>query len=100
MKERKNDITDMQKLAETGWKQMHETLIQRGLSSDVSVLSASSKKRNLFLFIAACIFSVLIYSLKLFYICLVFVWHDTIGPLQSATTGDADLPFARTARSG
>jgi hypothetical protein len=62
MKERKNDITDMQKLAETGWKQMHETLVQRGLSSDVSVLSPSSKKRNLFLFIAACIFSVLIFS--------------------------------------
>ena len=62
MKERKNDITDMQKLAETGWKQMHETLRQQGLSSDVTVLSTSSKKRNLFLFIAACIFSVLIFS--------------------------------------
>ena len=62
MKERKNDITDMQKLAETGWKQMHETLIQRGFSSDVSVLSASAKKGNLFLFIAACIFFVLIFS--------------------------------------
>jgi hypothetical protein len=62
MKERKNDITEMQKLAETGWKQMHETLRQQGLSSDVTVLSSSSKKRNLFFFIAACIFSVLIFS--------------------------------------
>ena len=62
MKERNKDITDMQKLAETGWKQMHETLLERGLSSDVTVLSTSSKKRNLFLFIAACIFSVLIFS--------------------------------------
>jgi hypothetical protein len=62
MKERNKDITDMQKLAETGWKQMHETLLERGLSSDVTVLSTSSRKRNLFLFIAACIFSALIFS--------------------------------------
>lgn len=62
MKEKNNDMTDMQKLAETGWKQMHETLMQQGLSSDATVLSISSKKSNLFLFIAACIFSVLIFS--------------------------------------
>jgi hypothetical protein len=62
MKERKSDITDMHKLAETGWKQMHETLLEHELSSNVSALSASSKKRNLFLFITVCIFSVLIFS--------------------------------------
>jgi hypothetical protein len=62
MKERKNDTADMHKLAETGWKQMRETLQQHGLSNDITLLSVSSKKRNLFLFIAACIFSVLIFS--------------------------------------
>ena len=30
----KNHITEMQKLAEAGWKQMHETLLEHGLSSD------------------------------------------------------------------
>ena len=36
MEENKNHIDDMQKLAEEGWKQMHETLRQHGLTSGIS----------------------------------------------------------------
>lgn len=62
MKANKNHNTEIQKLAETGWKQMHETLIQHGLSSDKTTLAVSSKKRNIFLLIAACIFLFLIFT--------------------------------------
>lgn len=62
MKEDNKQQTEMQKLAETGWKQMHEMLRQEGLSSEVTVLPTSFKRRNLLLFIAACTFFVLIFS--------------------------------------
>ncbi|MEO9100224.1 MAG: hypothetical protein ABI267_07880, partial [Ginsengibacter sp.] len=62
MEENKNHIDEMQKLADEGWKQMHETLRQHGLSSDAQALSTSSKKRNVFLLIAACIFFFLVFT--------------------------------------
>lgn len=52
----------MQKLAETGWQQMHETLLERGLSSDATGQAFPSNKRKLFLLIAACVFFILIFS--------------------------------------
>jgi hypothetical protein len=55
-------ITDMQQLAETGWKQMHEMLRQQGLSSDITVVPLSAKKRNLFAIYATCILLVLIFT--------------------------------------
>ena len=58
----KNHITEMQKLAEAGWKQMHETLLEHGLSSDETTFVVSSGKRNFSLFIAACIFFFLIFT--------------------------------------
>ncbi|MEO8822004.1 MAG: outer membrane beta-barrel protein [Ginsengibacter sp.] len=62
MEENKNHIDDMQKLAEEGWKQMHETLRQHGLSSDTPNLADSSRRRNIFLLIAACLFFFLIFT--------------------------------------
>jgi hypothetical protein len=61
MKENNDHITDMQQLAETGWKQMHETLVAQGLSTQAPVRRALFKKRNILL-LAACLFIVLIFS--------------------------------------
>lgn len=62
MNENDNHINDMQQLAETGWKQMHETLRDRGLSADASILAPASKKRNIFPVAAACVLFVLMFS--------------------------------------
>lgn len=62
MKDRKNDMADMQNLAETGWKQMHQTLREKGLSDDVAELKSSSKKRNIILFVVAGIIFMFIIS--------------------------------------
>ncbi len=62
MKENNNDINDMQKLAETGWQQMHEMLREKGLSADDASFSIRSKKRYLWTAIAAFIFFFLIFS--------------------------------------
>jgi len=62
MKEDNKQHTEMQKLAETGWRQMHEMLREQGLSNEVTVLPTSFKRRNFFLFIAACTFFILIFS--------------------------------------
>lgn len=50
---------EMQQLAEAGWKQMHETLREHGLSSD-AVVEISHKKNSLLLFIAACLILLMI----------------------------------------
>lgn len=60
MEENKNHIDDMQKLAEEGWKQMHETLRQHGLTSDGHSKTASSKKRYIIILAAACVLFLLI----------------------------------------
>lgn len=60
MEENKNHIDDMQQLAEEGWKQMHETLRQHGLTSDPA--KPASKKRTIFLLLAACVLFFLIFS--------------------------------------
>jgi len=60
MEENKNHIDDMQRLAEEGWKQMHETLRQHGLTSDA--VAPASKKRTIFLLLAACVLFFLIFS--------------------------------------
>ncbi len=62
MAENKNNINEMQKLAEEGWNQMHETLLQHGLSSDAITMGTSSKKRKPFLLIAACVFFFFIFT--------------------------------------
>jgi hypothetical protein len=62
MKETDNDISDMQKLAETGWKQMHQMLHDKGLSAEPAALSIGSKKRNLWMAIAALVCFMLIVS--------------------------------------
>lgn len=62
MEENKNHIEDMQKLADEGWKQMHETLRQQGLSASADAFTDLSKKRNIFLLAAAFTFFVLIFS--------------------------------------
>ncbi|MGN6195097.1 MAG: outer membrane beta-barrel protein [Ginsengibacter sp.] len=62
MKENEKQKVDMQKLAETGWLQMHETLREQGLSSDETVLSTSGRKRNFILLMAACLLLMLVIS--------------------------------------
>src|SRR6185437_928984 len=62
MEANKNHINEMQQLAEAGWKQMHETLLQHGLSSGETTFTGSEKKRNLLLLIAACVFFFLIFT--------------------------------------
>jgi hypothetical protein len=62
MEQNKNDMTQMDKRAEDGWKQMHQTLLQHGLSKEATRPGASSKKRNVFLFIAACALFFLIFT--------------------------------------
>ena len=52
----------MNQLAETGWQQMHEMLVERGLSAEVPSFGSSSKKRNWFLVIAAALFLFIIFS--------------------------------------
>ena len=52
----------MQRLAETGWQQMHETLMEYGLSSDDPDQAFHSNKKIGFLLIAACVFFILIFS--------------------------------------
>jgi hypothetical protein len=54
MEDNKKHIDEMQKLADEGWKQMHETLRQHGLTSDI-VSGSTSKKRIFFLSLAACL---------------------------------------------
>ena len=54
MEDNKKHIEEMQKLAEEGWKQMHETLRQHGLTSDIASGSAS-KRKIFFLSLAACL---------------------------------------------
>ncbi|MGN6532001.1 MAG: outer membrane beta-barrel protein [Ginsengibacter sp.] len=56
------DINDLQKLAETGWQQMHEILREKGLSKEPVSFSIASKKRNLWMAIAAIVFFMLILS--------------------------------------
>jgi hypothetical protein len=62
MKETDNDINDMQKLADAGWKQMHEMLREKGLSAEPAALPVGSKKRNLWIAIAAFVCFMLIVS--------------------------------------
>lgn len=62
MKDNKKHIKKMQELAESGWQQMHETLLEHGLSADVTELNTPSKKRTLYLLFAACVFFILILS--------------------------------------
>jgi len=62
MKENDNDITGMQALAETGWKQMHEMLREKGLSTEPPAFSNPSGKRNLWMAFAALVFFFLIFS--------------------------------------
>ena len=62
MNENDNHITDMQQLADTGWKQMHDMLRQHGLSADVTALAAAPKNRNFFLLFAAGVLFILIFS--------------------------------------
>ena len=45
----------MEQLAETGWKQMHEMLKERGMSTEIPSIAPSVKKRNWFLMMAAAI---------------------------------------------
>ena len=61
MKESKNHISEMQRLAETGWQQMHQTLLQHGMSSVVPDQRVLSAKKTGFLLIAACVFFILIF---------------------------------------
>jgi hypothetical protein len=62
MKENKNDMDDMQKLADTGWKQMHEMLREKGLSTQPVSFSNTSQKRNIWMAVAAFVFFILIFS--------------------------------------
>jgi len=55
----------MSQLAETGWQQMHQMLVERGLSTDIPSSSSSSKKRNWFIVVAAVIFLFIIFSYPL-----------------------------------
>ena len=61
MKESKNHISEMQRLAETGWQQMHQTLLQHGMSSVVPDQPVLSARKTGFLLIAACVFFILIF---------------------------------------
>ena len=65
MKEKKNNITNMDQLAETGWQQMHKMLVERGLSTNIPSFDSTSKKRNWFLVIAAALFLFIIFSYPL-----------------------------------
>ena len=52
----------MRQLAETGWQQMHQTLLEQGLSKKAIARDDASKKKNVLFFIAAGIFFFLIFS--------------------------------------
>jgi hypothetical protein len=62
MEENKNNIDNMQKLAEEGWKQMHETLRRHGLTSESPSIVSIAKKRTIYLVIAASVFLFLIFT--------------------------------------
>ena len=64
MPENHNDMNDMEHLAETGWKQMHEMLRERGLSNDVlvPVVAIPPVKRTWFPILAASVLFFLIFS--------------------------------------
>ncbi len=64
MPENDNDMNDMEHLAETGWKQMHEMLREHGLSNDVTtpVVAIPPVKRTWFPILAASVLFVLIFS--------------------------------------
>lgn len=62
MKGNNNNKNEMQKLAETGWRQMHERLREKGLSAEPVSFSIPLKKRNLRMPIAAFVFFILIFS--------------------------------------
>lgn len=66
MKENNNDKNDMQKLADTGWKQMHEMLREKGLSAETTTFSGSSKKRIIWMAMAAAVFFMLLLSYSYF----------------------------------
>ena len=61
MKESKNHISEMQRLAETGWQQMHETLLEHGMISEYPGQAIHANKKIGFLLIAACVFFILIF---------------------------------------
>lgn len=61
MEENQNHIDEMQKLAEKGWKQMHEILRQHGLTSGEQFKAVRSKKRKVFLLAAASVFCILFF---------------------------------------
>ena len=65
MKEKKNNRTNMNQLAEIGWQQMHKVLMERRLSTEIPLFGSSSKKRNWFLVIAAALFLFIIFSYPL-----------------------------------
>jgi len=62
MKENKHDIKKMQELAEAGWRKMHQTLVEQGLSTEAASDNNSPKRRNLLFLIAACLFFFFIFS--------------------------------------
>ena len=64
MLEDENDMNDLEHLADTGWKQMHEMLREHGLSNDqpVPVIAIAPVKRNWFPILAASVLFVLIFS--------------------------------------
>ena len=51
----------MQRLAETGWQQMHETLLEHGMSFEYPGQAFHDDKKIGFLLIAACVFFILIF---------------------------------------
>jgi len=85
MKESKNHISEMQRLAETGWQQMHETLLEHGLSSGDPDQAFHSNKKIGFLLIAACVFFILIF-------CYPFILNNN--PEISLTANKNSLSFS------
>lgn len=64
MPENDNDMNDMEHLAESGWKQMHEMLREQGLANNepVPVIAIPAVKRTWFPILAASVLFVLIFS--------------------------------------
>ncbi len=81
MKGNEKHITNLEQLAESGWKQMHETLVAHGLSGEATLVSQPSKKKRKVIFlIAAAIVFVLILSYP-------FVMNDKVPvPIKGETT--------------
>lgn len=96
MRDNNQHKVDLQKLAETGWKQMHETLREQGLSNDEAVLPSDKNRKKMFLLMAACLFLILLISSTIILNNHSYFSHDQKNKIAHSVPGKTENANAST----